>query len=75
MEFPRQESWSGLPFPPPGNLPSPGIEPTSSVSPALQVDSLPAEPSVKNERGVLLVQIMKVSLSCWHDEEAPNEKT
>ena len=33
--FPRQEHWSGLPFPPPGDLPNPGIEPTSLVSPAL----------------------------------------
>ena len=30
MEFPRQEYWSGLPFPPPGNLPDPGIGPTLS---------------------------------------------
>ena len=37
MEFSRQEYWSGLPFPSPGNLPNPGTEPTS---PALQVDSL-----------------------------------
>ena len=29
MEFPRQEYWSGLLFPPPGDLPNPGIEPTS----------------------------------------------
>ena len=34
MGFPRQEYWSGLPFPSPGNLPYPGIEPTSPVSPA-----------------------------------------
>ena len=33
--FPRQEYWSGLPFPPPGDLPNPGIEPESPVSPAL----------------------------------------
>ena len=33
--FSRQEYWSGLPFPPPGDLPDPGIEPTSLVSPAL----------------------------------------
>ena len=32
MEFPRQEYWSGLTFPPPGDLPDPGIEPTSLVS-------------------------------------------
>ena len=39
--IPRQEYWSRLPFPSPGNLPEPGIEPRS---PALQVDSLPSEP-------------------------------
>ena len=41
MGFSRQEYWSGLPFPSPGDLPDPGIEPRS---PALQVDSLPSEP-------------------------------
>ena len=40
MEFSRQESWSGLPFPSPGDLPDPGIKPASPVSPSLQVDSL-----------------------------------
>ena len=35
-----QEYWSGLPCPPPGDLPDPGIEPRS---PALQIDSLPSE--------------------------------
>ena len=35
MGFSRQESWSGLPCPPPGDLPHPGIEPTSLSSPAL----------------------------------------
>ena len=35
MGFLRQEYWSGLPFPPPEDLPNPGIEPTSPVSPAL----------------------------------------
>ena len=38
MGFSRQEYWSGLPFPSPGHLPNPGIEPRS---PALQADSLP----------------------------------
>ena len=33
--FSRQECWSGLPFPPPGDLPNPRIKPTSQVSPAL----------------------------------------
>ena len=35
MGFSRQEYWSGLPCPPPGNLPNPGIEPTALSSPAL----------------------------------------
>ena len=37
MEFSRQGYWSGLPFPPPGDLPNPGIKSTSSVSPAMAV--------------------------------------
>ena len=41
MEFSRQEYWSGLPFPSPGDLPDPGMEPASLSSPARQVDSLP----------------------------------
>ena len=40
MGFSRQEYWSGLPFPLPGDLPNPGTEPESPVSPELQVDSL-----------------------------------
>ena len=44
MVFPRQEYWSGLSFLSPADLPDPGIEPASPVSPALQEDSLPAEP-------------------------------
>ena len=40
MGFSKQECWSGLPFPSPGDLPDPGIEPRS---PALQADSLPTE--------------------------------
>ena len=44
MGFSRQEYWSGLPFPSPGDLLDPGIEPRS---PALQVDSLPTEPQRK----------------------------
>ena len=35
MRFPRQECWSGLPCPPPEDLPDPGIKPTSLMSPAL----------------------------------------
>ena len=44
VEFSRPEYWSGQPFPSPGGLPKPGIKPRS---PALQADSLPAEPQGK----------------------------
>ena len=44
MDFSRQEYQSGLPLPPPGDVPNLQIEPMSPVSPALQVDSLSAEP-------------------------------
>ena len=43
MGFSRQEHWSGLPRTPLGDLPNPGIKPTSPISSALQVDSLPAD--------------------------------
>ena len=39
--FSRQEYWGGLPFPPPGNLPNPGIKPVSCAAPHWQVSSLP----------------------------------
>ena len=41
MAFSRQEYWNGLPFPPLGDLPNPGIKPASLASPA---DSLPLAP-------------------------------
>ena len=44
MGFSRQEYWSGLPFPSPGDLPDPGIEPGS---PALESDALTSEPPGK----------------------------
>ena len=45
MGFSRQEYWSELPFPSPGDLPDPGIE---LGSPALQADALPSEPPGKS---------------------------
>ena len=65
--FSRPELWSGWPFPSPGNLPDPGIEPRS---PALQADSLPAEPPGKPKNtGVgslsLLQQIFPTQGSNW----------
>ena len=44
MEFSSQEYWSGFPFPSPGDLPDPGIEPGS---PTLQAEALPSEPPGK----------------------------
>ena len=44
MGFSRQECWSGLPFPSPGDLPDPEIKPGS---PTLQADALPSEPPGK----------------------------
>ena len=43
-----QEYWSGLPCPPPGDLPNPGIEPESLMSPVLHVGSLPLAPPRKS---------------------------
>ena len=67
MEFSRPEYWSGEPFPSPGDLPNPGIEPRS---PALQVDSSPAEPPGKPKNsGVgslsLLQQIFPTQALNW----------
>ena len=49
MGFSRQEYWSELPFPSPGDLPDPGIEPRS---PTLQADALTSEPPGKPDGGV-----------------------
>ena len=54
MGFPRQEYWSGLPSPTPGDLPNPGIQPRS---PSLQADSLPFEPPGKPATLVVLFKI------------------
>ena len=55
MEFSRPEYWSGQPFPSPGDLPNPGIEPRSPTS---QADSLPAEPH-------LSVSVSQGFRLCW----------
>ena len=59
MEFSRQEYWSELPFPSPGNLPDLGIEPRS---PELQADSLPSEPPGKPS---LFVYVVIMLLIYW----------
>ena len=74
MGFSRQEYWSGLPFPPPGDLPDQGIEPASPVSPALQADSLPAEPSGKLQVfEILTVQCSQyLGFSYWNKKFKKN---
>ena len=67
MEFSRPEYWSGEPFPSPGDLPNPGME---HRFPALQVDSLPAEPQRRSKNtGVgslfLLQGIFSTQRSNW----------
>ena len=64
-KFSRQEYWSGLPFPPPGDLPDPGIEPGS---PSLQTDALPSEPlgkPVKNLKLLMNLIIFKGYLNSF----------
>ena len=67
MEFSRQEYWSGLPFPPPGDLPKPGFKPKSPVSPALQVESLPIEapgkPHFSYKHHIFIPRIFNKSIS------------
>ena len=56
MGFSRQEYWSGLPFPSPGDLPDPGIEPRS---PTLQADGLPSEPPFQLSDGTKAILTQK----------------
>ena len=58
MEFSRPEYWSGQPFPSPGDFPNPGIK---LRSPALQADSLPAEPQGKPKN----TEVSSLSLLQW----------
>ena len=62
MGFSRQEFWSGLPFPSPGYLPNPGIEPGS---PSLQADALPSEPPWKLLMTVSYVKFIISKLKFW----------
>ena len=67
MEFSRQECWNGQPFPSPGDLPDPGIEPGS---PALQADSLRSEPPGKprgyrNKQEAAKKQQCRLGVESW----------
>ena len=61
-QFPRQEYWSGLPFPSLGDLPNPGIKPRSL---ALQADSLPSESPGKPKFVSSTHQMMESGITCF----------
>ena len=61
MGFSRQEYWSGLPCPPPGDLPNPGIEPTSLISPAFTGRFFTTSPIWEAPTSVVLV-----NNTCFH---------
>ena len=67
--FPRQEYWSGLPLPSPGDLPDPGIKLESLV---LQADSLPPEPPEKP--CLVSAMILKSRISVITSQHTQNEK-
>jgi len=69
MEFSRQEFWSGLPFPIPGDLPHPGIE---LRSPALQAKSLLSEPPGKPLGYDALSQFHQVPIYSSSSETVPS---
>ena len=60
MQFSRQEYWSSLPFPTPGDLPDPGVKPTSPASPAFAGEFFTTEHSGKPTKGTYL-NIIKVT--------------
>ena len=67
--FPRQEYWSGLPCPPTGDLPNPGIQPRY---PALQADSLPSEPPGKPKRDIDMIKRgVRGAIPCPEEESNP----
>ena len=66
MEFPRQEYWSGLPFPPPWDLSDPRMEPVSPASPALAGRLFTTEPPGKPLR-------LKESLEICISSELPGD--
>ena len=67
MGFSRQEYWSGLPFPSPGDHPDPGIKPESA---ALQADSLPSEPQGSPYNVILFSNKKKLSADMGYMDES-----
>ena len=65
MGLSQQEYWSGLPFSSPWDLPDPGIEPASSMSPAMHVDSLSTEQLGKPEFLTGIKMCKDENVLCW----------
>ena len=70
MGFSRQEHWSGLPCPPPGGLPNPGIEPTSLMSPPLAgvflTTSVPGKPTSATSRPLFhLIKVLRFASASY----------
>ena len=71
MEFSRQENWSGLPFPSPGGLSNPGIEPTPPASNALAGGFFPTLPPGKPTIGPCWLSILN-TIVCIFQSQTPN---
>ena len=75
MGFSKQGYWSGLPFPSPGDLPDPGIEPGS---PALEADALTSEPPGKPKLAAKILAVISTSqgaLWVWTKQRARATET
>ena len=76
MEFSRQEHWSELQFPSPGDLPNAGIEPQVGIkagSPALRAEPLPTEPSGRPLHYLLCTMFLRASmLLCNTSDPTPS---
>ena len=67
MGFSRQEYWSGLPCPPPGDLPNPGIKPRS---PAFQADSLPSVPPGKAKESLTHIHVLPLNMASYQGRQS-----
>ena len=65
--FSRQEYWSGLPCPPPGDLPNSGIKPRS---PAFQADSLPSEPPGKAKESLTHIHVLPLNMASYQGRQS-----
>ena len=66
MGFPRQEYWSGVSFPSPGDLPDPGIEPVSLTFPALTGGFFTTSSTWEAKHILHLLRLYYASHTAWH---------